>query len=67
MASLTMIQQAVKLREMLPRSTMSDGAPIGKSFMEVTPDDRAVLIGIADRLERMSVHETEIRRLVMRG
>lgn len=67
MSSLTMIQQAVKLRELLPQMKMRvDGAPAERVFFEIDQSDHAFLIGIAERLERMSVHEPAIRRLVTR-
>lgn len=67
MSNLTMIQQAIRLREMIPRGTMSSGEPVGVSFVQVSPDDCQFLQGIADRLERLSVHEHAIRKMVARG
>jgi len=61
---MTLLEQATFLREMLPSMKMSDGAPAKFVVMELWPEQVDQLLALADRLERMSAHETAIRRLV---
>jgi hypothetical protein len=67
-SDVTFLGQAMILRRLIPSMTMpSDGGPAALVTVEFTPEKVAQLDAIAARLERLSIHEPAIRRMVQRG
>jgi hypothetical protein len=62
----TLRQQAEFLDYIVARCTMSDGKLAGEATITLTQSDAEELHQMAMRLHRMSIYETEIRRVVTR-
>lgn len=66
-AALTMAQQADLLDTLADRATRGTNGQIIVSYLAIDDEALEDLRHVARRLRRMSLHETEIKKIVTRG